>query len=103
LAGFEALLRGVSVHTWGTPFYAGWGLTSDHAPPCPRRTRKLSIDELVAGTLILYPTYVAPGSRQIIDVETAVRLLEQQIEAGQGLGLQHRLYRWYRNAFVRRR
>lgn len=103
LAGFEALLRGVSVHTWGTPFYAGWGLTSDHAPPCPRRTRKLSIDELVVGTLILYPTYVAPGSRQIIDVETAVRLLEQQIEAGKGLGLQHRLYRWYRNAFVRRR
>lgn len=103
LAGFEALLRGVSVHTWGTPFYAGWGLTTDHAPRCPRRTRKLSLDELVAGTLILYPTYVDPGSRQIINVETAVRLLERQLENGQGPGLQHRIYRWYRNAFVRRR
>jgi capsular polysaccharide export protein len=103
LAGFEALLRGVAVHTWGTPFYAGWGLTTDHAPPCPRRTRALSLDQLVAGTLILYPTYVDPGTGQIIDVETAVRLLARQISAGQGPGLHHRLYRWYRKAFIRRR
>lgn len=103
LSGFEALLRGVAVHTWGTPFYAGWGLTTDHAPPCPRRTRKRSLDELVAATLILYPTYVDPHSRQIINVETAVRLLERQLEAGTGPDLKHRLYRWYRNAFVRRR
>ena len=27
LAGFEALLRGLEVHCWGLPFYAGWGLT----------------------------------------------------------------------------
>ena len=25
LAGFEALLRGKAVVTWGLPFYAGWG------------------------------------------------------------------------------
>lgn len=102
LAGFEALLRGVDVHAWGTPFYAGWGLTTDHAPPCPRRTRTLSLDELVAGTLILYPTYVDPVSRQIIDVETAVRLLERQLNAGHGPGLLRRLYRAYRNTFIRR-
>ncbi|SOY64177.1 Capsule polysaccharide modification protein LipA [Cupriavidus taiwanensis] len=57
LAGFEALLRGKPVTTHGTPFYAGWGLTSDHYP-APRRRRKLTLDMLVAGTLILYPRYV---------------------------------------------
>lgn len=58
LAGFEALLRGKRVVTYGQPFYAGWGLTTDRLP-LPRRTRKLSLDELVAGSLILYPCYIS--------------------------------------------
>lgn len=58
LAGFEALLRGKPVRCEGLPFYAGWGLTED-AHPCARRTRRLHLDELVAATLILYPTYVS--------------------------------------------
>lgn len=63
LAGFEALLRDKSVVCYGQPFYAGWGLTTDMAPVA-RRSRRLSLDALVAGALILYPTYVsrrAPG------------------------------------------
>ncbi len=58
LAGFEALLRGLPVTCHGSPFYAGWGLTRDvhtHA----RRTRRLDLDELVAGALIVYPSYVS--------------------------------------------
>lgn len=61
-SGFEALLRGVPVTTYGQPFYAGWGLTRDqdlHPQVQTRRSRKLSLDELVAGTLLLYPTYVS--------------------------------------------
>jgi capsular polysaccharide export protein len=57
LAGFEALLRGVKVVTHGSPFYAGWGLSEDRVAT-PRRTRRLTLDELVAGALIAYPTYV---------------------------------------------
>ena len=57
LAGFEALLKGLAVSTYGMPFYAGWGLTTDQET-CERRTRRLVLDELVAGTLILYPRYV---------------------------------------------
>lgn len=57
LIGFEALLRGCAVFTYGMPFYAGWGLTTDHLG-CERRTRKASLDELTAATLILYPDYV---------------------------------------------
>lgn len=59
LAGFEALLRGRQVFTYGQPFYAGWGLTQDRAP-IPRRNRQLTIEELVAATLILYPRYIDP-------------------------------------------
>jgi len=56
LSGFEALMRGLPVYTYGGPFYAGWGLTKDRVE-FPRRTRRLSLDELVAGTLILYAAY----------------------------------------------
>ncbi|MGB9609342.1 MAG: beta-3-deoxy-D-manno-oct-2-ulosonic acid transferase [Bryobacteraceae bacterium] len=57
LAGFEALLRGKRVTCYGQPFYAGWGLTHD-VVPLARRTRRLTLDELVAGCLILYPRYL---------------------------------------------
>jgi capsular polysaccharide export protein len=59
LSGFEALLRGVPVVTWGQPFYAGWGLTEDRNPP-PRRGRRLELDALVAAALILFPRQVDP-------------------------------------------
>jgi capsular polysaccharide export protein len=61
-SGFEALMRGVPVTTYGQPFYAGWGLTTDvdmHPDVQARRQRRLTLDELVAGTLIQYPTYVS--------------------------------------------
>lgn len=56
LTGFEALLRGIEVHAYGGPFYAGWGLTHDRID-FPRRKAGLSLEELIAGTLILYPSY----------------------------------------------
>jgi capsular polysaccharide export protein len=60
LTGFEALLRGLEVIVHGQPFFAGWGLTRDLAPPIARRTRRLSLAELIAGALILYPRYLDP-------------------------------------------
>ena len=60
LAGFDALLRGKRVVTYGQPFYAGWGLTEDRAEggvAFARRQRRLSLDELVAGALLHYPLY----------------------------------------------
>ncbi|MBF7052359.1 capsular polysaccharide biosynthesis protein [Halomonas sp. KAO] len=102
LAGFEALLRGCPVTTWGVPFYAGWGLTRHRGPTCPRRTRRLTLDELVAGCLIRYPTYVEPRTRRLVNVETVVGLLEQQRRTTGAPSLPHRLYRWYRNHFIGR-
>jgi capsular polysaccharide export protein len=71
LAGFEALLRGLEVHVHGLPFYAGWGLTHDHQR-CPRRTRILTVDELVATTLILYPRYYDWRQARLVEVETVL-------------------------------
>lgn len=56
LSGFEALLRGKAVTTYGRPFYAGYGLTTDRLME-PRVSEPLTLDELVAGTLLLYPRY----------------------------------------------
>jgi capsular polysaccharide export protein len=92
LAGFEALLRGVEVHTWGLPFYAGWGLTHDHLT-CDRRGRTLTLDELVHATLIAYPRYVSRLSGLFIEPEDAVReLVEWRAEPPQPLG-------WWRSVF----
>ncbi len=74
LIGFEALLRGRRVVTYGAPFYAGWGLTEDLLA-FPRRTRTLTLDELVAGALILYPAYVDPISGFACDAETVAERL----------------------------
>ena len=74
--GFEALLRGRAVVTHGQPFYAGWGLTTDMAP-IPRRTRRLSLAELVHAVLIAYPLYADPDTGQPCTVEQLVARLAQ--------------------------
>jgi capsular polysaccharide export protein len=75
LAGFEALLRGKPVVCHGLPFYAGWGLTEDRIPH-PRRTRQCTLDELVAASLILYPTYVSRVSGAFTTPERALYELQ---------------------------
>lgn len=68
IAGFEALLRGKRVFTYGLPFYAGWGLTVDrHA--IPRRRRRCTIDELVYCSLVLYPMYYHWGYECFVAAE----------------------------------
>ncbi|MGH8460799.1 MAG: hypothetical protein ACRESS_04270 [Stenotrophobium sp.] len=76
LLGFEALLRGIPVTLWGQPFYSGWGLTGDRFP-LPRRKRRLTLDELVAGVLICYPDYVHPQTLHPCQVEEVANYLAQ--------------------------
>lgn len=92
LAGFEALLRGIPVTCYGLPFYSGWGLTTDIIPVV--RKRLLSRDELIAGTLILYPVYV---SRVTGHYTTPERVVEELVawrdQAQCHLPLWRRVYR----------
>jgi len=74
LLGFEALIRGVAVRCYGQPFYAGWGLTEDE-PTHPRRQRRLSLDALVAGALVLYPRYARADNRALTSPEETVATL----------------------------
>ncbi len=80
LSGFEALLRGRPVVAHGKPFYAGWGLTTD-LQPIDRRSRRLTLEELVAGALILYPRYIDPRSRLPCPPEVFVRRLAEPTAA----------------------
>jgi capsular polysaccharide export protein len=77
LAGFEALLRRREVITHGQPFFAGWGLTQDIGPPIARRQRKLTLPELVAGALILYPRYLDPATFLPCPPEVLIERLAQ--------------------------
>ncbi|WP_420384407.1 capsular biosynthesis protein [Novosphingobium sp.] len=77
LSGFDALLRGVRVVTYGAPFYAGWGLTDDRAehPAFARRTRRITLDQLVGAALLLYPRYWDPVAGRFTTAEAALATL----------------------------
>ena len=79
--GFEALIRQVPVVTYGLPFYAGWGLTTDRLE-CPRRRRKLTLEELVCGALVKYPRYVNPATGEFTTALKVTRLLTSDTVTG---------------------
>lgn len=77
LSGFEALLYGKKVVTYGMPFYAGWGLTIDKQTN-PRRNRKLNLEELIAGAYILYPQYIHPKTLQTCSPNVLIKALQEE-------------------------
>src|SRR5437764_13909217 len=89
LAGFEALVRGTPVTTYGVPFYAGWGLTRDLGPVPRRRSQQRTIDELIAATLLLYPRYLDPVTGLPCPAEVVVARLsvEEEDDAGLVVGM----------------
>ncbi len=90
LSGFEALVQGVKVTTWGQPFYSGWGLTTDAHPPA-RRQRTRPLAALVYMTLVAYPLYIDWQSGLWISPEQLIRQLATQ---GQSSG--RKSSRWQR-------
>ncbi len=90
LSGFEALVQGVKVTTWGQPFYSGWGLTTDAHPPA-RRQRQIPLAALVYLTLAAYPLYIDWQSGLWISPEQLIRQL-----ATQGQSSTSKSSRWQR-------
>ncbi len=72
--GFEALMCGKEVHTFGMPFYAGWGLTTDNQK-CERRIRTRSLEELFYVAYILLPLYINPKTNKSCEIEEAIDYL----------------------------
>jgi capsular polysaccharide export protein len=79
LTGFEGLLYGKKVVTYGLPFYAGWGLTTDKKT-CERRNRILSLNELMMGVYILYPRYINPKTLNYCTPSVLIDELEKEKE-----------------------
>jgi capsular polysaccharide export protein len=75
-AGFEALLWGLPVHTFGMPFYAGWGLSTDQLS-CQRRSQ-VSLEQLAHACLVLYPRYIHPESLSPCEVEDLIQYFAWQ-------------------------
>ncbi len=87
LVGFEALMRKLPVTVYGRPFYSGWGLTEDLLPN-PLRSRCLLLDELVAGSLLLYPRYYDWESSSFTDCEGIIdKLISSREKAAKNKGL----------------
>ena len=72
--GFEALIMGCECVCFGMPFYAGWGLTDDRVL-CPRRKRKLTLEEVFAASYILYPKYHNPITQQPSDIIDTIKTI----------------------------
>jgi capsular polysaccharide export protein len=77
LSGFEALLHGRTVHCYGGPFYAGWGLTVDHFA-LPARKRQVDLDALVFAVMLAYPRYVLPGASGFASAEQVMHFMVEQ-------------------------
>lgn len=77
-AGYDALIRDKVVVTYGAPFYAGWGLTIDRniSPEIlSRRDRKLTTNELIVGTIALYPRYANPKLKLLQNYTSIIKSL----------------------------
>ncbi len=78
--GFEAIMAGHKPRVFGTPFYAGWGLTQDETP-LARRQRVLTRAQLFAAAMILYPEWYDPYRDRLCALEDVVDALEAQVRA----------------------
>ena len=78
--GYEAVLAGHHPHVFGTPFYAGWGLSYDEIA-IPRRTNTLTPPQLFAAAMILAPTYYDPCRDRLCNFEDVVDQLEAETRA----------------------
>jgi capsular polysaccharide export protein len=99
--GFEALLAGLAVTCFGTPFYAGWGLTDDRASALPRRTKKRNAHDLAAAAFLRYCRYFDCWTRKPVDALTAADQLaflrRNYLSNGKPV-VGYRIARWKRRA-----
>ena len=97
LGGFEALIRGISVITYGLPFYSGWGLTEDKLNNhiwAKRRKRRLTVEELTFISLIKYPFYSSIKYNCLTEIEN---IFEELLESRGKKNLEQIVFRYWGN------
>jgi capsular polysaccharide export protein len=94
--GFEALLRGLPVRTYGAPFYAGWNLTQDRATGAEakaalarRAATPRNLAQFLHAALVAYPVYVDPALQTLTTPEEAARQLLAWRGEARALGRDH--------------
>ncbi|WP_115608524.1 capsular polysaccharide biosynthesis protein [Actinobacillus ureae] len=88
--GFEALLLGKKVITFGIPWFAGWGITDDRHPDIDilkleQRRKNRSFIQLFAAAYLQYSRYINPNNGKIgtifdvIDYLSKTKALNQRL------------------------
>ena len=98
LAGFEALINGKKVRTWGIPFYAGWGLTVDMLEGhewLKKRRRRITLEELVYACLVEYPMYLSSETGLRTGVERVIKELAESRLKGKSVTAESRVFRYW--------
>ncbi|OXI49295.1 capsular biosynthesis protein [Burkholderia aenigmatica] len=73
--GMQALLCGVPVHVFGSPYYAGWGLTHDDAPQPARRSRA-TLESLFEVVFMRFSRYLAAAGKTSDSLEALLDAIE---------------------------
>lgn len=88
--GFEALLLGKPVITFGIPWFAGWGITDDRHPDIDilkleQRRKNRSFIQLFAAAYLQYSRYINPYTGKVgtifdvIDYLSKAKILNQRL------------------------
>ena len=77
--GFEALMCGKKVHTFGVSFYSQYGLTEDYQK-CERRTVKRTLEEMFYIIYIMFSYYVLPEKEGKCEIEDVIDYVIQKRE-----------------------
>lgn len=78
--GFEALMAGKPVTTYGAPFYAGWQATTDRYEGLPSGQAR-SVRELFAAAYLRYSVYYDPRTRQRTTLPATIEALRIERDA----------------------
>ncbi len=77
--GFEALMAGKTVHCYGMPFYAGWGVTEDIFS-ISGRTRSRKIEEIFYYSYIESSRYFHPDRNKVVEIEDIIDFIVEKRE-----------------------
>jgi capsular polysaccharide export protein len=77
--GFEAMMAGKPVTTYGAPFYAGWQASEDRFPGIPKGPKR-STAELFAAAYLRYSHYYDPATRRASDLRAVIEKLTEKRE-----------------------
>ena len=79
--GFEGLMAGCEVCSFGKSFYAGWGVTRDTAGLCARRSlNNIDLEIIFSAMYLDYIMYIDVESNCLSEIDSTVRKISRRID-----------------------